>query len=145
MAREDLVPLNQRTKEEQKEITQKGGIASGVARRRKRSMREVLKMLKDMPVKDRKIIAQLQAAGIDDKDMTIGAAMAFSAIVHAMKGNGQMMKLVLDVMGETSDARLRERELKMKERALDSGQFDATLNVTIKAKEVQGDEHSEGS
>lgn len=131
MAREDLVPLNQRTKEEQKEITKKGGIASGVARRRKRSMREVLKMLKDMPVKDRKIIAQLQAAGIDDKDMTIGAAMAFSAIVHAMKGNGQMMKLVLDVMGETSDARLREREVKLREKAFKDERGDTIAPITF--------------
>ena len=131
MAREDLVPLNRRTKDEQKEIAKKGGIASGVARRKKRSMREVLKMLKDMPVKDRKIIAQLQAAGIDDKDMTIGAAMAFSAIVHAMKGNGQMMKLVLDVMGETSDARLREREVKLREKAFKDERGDTIAPITF--------------
>ena len=131
MAREDLVPLNRRTKDEQKEIAKKGGIASGVARRKKRSMREVLKMLKDMPVKDRKIIAQLQAAGIDDKDMTIGAAMAFSAIIHAMKGNGQMMKLVLDVMGETSDARLREREVKLREKAFKDERGDTIAPITF--------------
>ena len=131
MAREDLVPLNRRTKDEQKEIAKKGGIASGVARRKKRSMREVLKMLKDMPVKDRKIIAQLQAAGIDDKDMTIGAAMAFSAIIHAIKGNGQMMKLVLDVMGETSDARLREREVKLREKAFKDERGDTIAPITF--------------
>ena len=131
MAREDLVPLNRRTKDEQKEIAKKGGIASGVARRKKRSMREVLKMLKDMPVKDRKIIAQLQAAGIDDKDMTIGAAMAFSAIIHAMKGNGQMMNLVLDVMGETSDARLREREVKLREKAFKDERGDNAAPITF--------------
>ena len=131
MAREDLVPLNRRTKDEQKEIAKKGGIASGVARRKKRSMREVLKMLKDMPVKDRKIIAQLQAAGIDDKDMTIGAAMAFSAIIHAMKGNGQMMKLVLDVMGETSDARLREREVKLREKVFKDERGDTIAPITF--------------
>lgn len=35
MAKEDLIPLNKRTKEEQKEITSKGGKASGKARRDK--------------------------------------------------------------------------------------------------------------
>lgn len=140
MAREDLVPLNRRTKDEQKEIAKKGGIASGVARRKKRSMREVLKMLKDMPVKDRKIIAQLQAAGIDDKDMTIGAAMAFSAIIHAMKGNGQMMKLVLDVMGETSDARLREREVKLKEKVFKDERGDTIAPIMFVFERGDADE-----
>ena len=55
-----------------------------------------------------------------------------------------MMKVLLDVLDETPDVRLKERELKMKERALDSGPFDTSLNVTIKAKEVQGNEHSKG-
>lgn len=35
MAKEDLIPLNKRTKAEQKKITSKGGKASGEARRKK--------------------------------------------------------------------------------------------------------------
>lgn len=38
---ENLVPLNKRTKDEQREITQKGGKASGVARRRKADLRKI--------------------------------------------------------------------------------------------------------
>lgn len=38
---ENLIPLNQRTKDEQREITQKGGKASGVARRRKADLRKI--------------------------------------------------------------------------------------------------------
>ena len=44
MAREDgyknLVPMDQRSKEEARMLGEKGGIASGAARRRKRSLRE---------------------------------------------------------------------------------------------------------
>lgn len=39
---ENLIPLNQRTKEEQRSIAQSGGIASGVARRRKRTIRQLI-------------------------------------------------------------------------------------------------------
>ena len=39
---ENLVPLNKRTKEEQREIVVKGGKASGEARRKKKTMLEVL-------------------------------------------------------------------------------------------------------
>lgn len=43
--RENLIPFGDRTEEEQREIRVKGGKASGEARRRKRDMRELMKMM----------------------------------------------------------------------------------------------------
>ena len=147
MAKKDLVPLNKRTKAEQKKITSKGGIASGASRRRKKALRTALKeavslTLKELPHDLR--VAIMYAANITDMELTVSDAILGSLIRSACAGNSQMMKVLLDVLGETPDVRLKERELKLKERALDSGQFDTALNVTIKAKEVQGNEHSEG-
>ena len=141
---ENLIPTSRRSKEEVRGIGQKGGIASGQARRRKKNMRSVFRMLKDMPVNDAKIKAQLRASGITDDDTTFSAALAFSAIYHAMRGNSQMMRLVFEMMGEAPDVRIRERELKLKERALDSGQIDTTLNVTITEREAQDGGCGEG-
>ena len=42
MAKEDLIPLQSRTTEEQQEIARKGGIASGKARRRKADLRKAM-------------------------------------------------------------------------------------------------------
>lgn len=42
MNEENLIPMNKRTEEEQREIARKGGIASGEARRRKKTLREEL-------------------------------------------------------------------------------------------------------
>ena len=39
MAQKDLIPMSKRTKEEQKEIATMGGKASGVARRKKKTIR----------------------------------------------------------------------------------------------------------
>ena len=147
MAEKDLVPLNKRTKDEQKKITQKGGIASGKSRRRKKALRTALKeavslTLKELPHDLR--VAIMYAANITDMELTVSDAVLGSIIRSACAGNPKMMKILLDTIGESADIRLQERELKVKEKALDSGQFDTTLNVTIKAKEVQGDEHSEG-
>lgn len=75
-------------------------------------------MLKDLPVNDAKIKAQLKASGINDDDTTFSAALAFSAIYHAMRGNSQMMRLVFEMMGESPDVRIREKELKLKEEAV---------------------------
>ena len=47
MARDDLIPQNKRTKEEQKEIARKGGIASGEARRAKKKAVEVARLILD--------------------------------------------------------------------------------------------------
>ena len=140
MASKDLVPLNKRTKDEQKEITQKGGIASGKSRRRKKALRLALKGLMDIPL--RELAPDLRdgimiAAKVTDEELTVADVLIGSIVRTACNGNSQMAKLLLDTIGESMDARIRERELKLKERALDTGQLDATLNVTITEKEAQ--------
>ena len=144
---ENLKPIGKRTTDEAREISKKGGIASGASRRRKKALRTALKEAMAMQLKELHPDMQtaiMQAAKLGDAELTVSDAVLGSIIRNACRGNSQMAKLLLDVLGETPDVRLKERELKMKEQALDSGQFDTTLNVTVKAKEVQGDEHSEG-
>ena len=121
MAKKDLVPLNKRTKDEQKKITSKGGIASGKSRRRKKALRTALKeavslTLKELPRDLR--VAIMYAANITDMELTVSDAILGSLIRSACAGNSQMMKVLLDVLDETPDVRLKERELKLKERAL---------------------------
>ena len=41
----NLIPLNERTKDEQKEITTMGGLASGESRRRNASIKQSLKRI----------------------------------------------------------------------------------------------------
>lgn len=50
----NLVPFDQRTEREQREIAQLGGIASGRARRRKRAMREAADYYLSLPETDRR-------------------------------------------------------------------------------------------
>lgn len=121
MAEKDLVPLNKRTKDEQKKITQKGGIASGKSRRRKKALRTALKEAMALPLKELHPDMQaaiMKAAKLGDAELTVSDAVLGSIIRNACKGNSQMAKLLLDVLGETPDVRFKERELKMKEQAL---------------------------
>ncbi|MBQ6163935.1 MAG: PBSX family phage terminase large subunit [Clostridia bacterium] len=46
---ENLIPVSERTKSEQREIQSKGGKKSGEARRRKRSMKQAMELLLSMP------------------------------------------------------------------------------------------------
>ena len=118
---ENLNPLNQRTKSEQREITQKGGIASGKSRRRKKALRTALKEAVAMRLDElhpdmRNAI--MQAAKLSDGELTVSDAILGSIIRNACKGDPHMMRILLDTIGESADVRLKERELKMKERAL---------------------------
>ena len=118
---ENLNPLNQRTKSEQREITQKGGIASGKSRRRKKALRTALKEAMAMQLKELHPDMQaaiMKAAKLGDAEITVGDAVWGSLIRSACGGNSQMMKILLDVSNESPDVRLKERELKMKERTL---------------------------
>lgn len=54
MAQEDLIPLNKRTKEEVKEITRRGGINSGKARRNKALLKDCINILMEQKVVDPK-------------------------------------------------------------------------------------------
>lgn len=58
MAQKDLIPVTRRTKEEAKEISRRGGVASGEARRRKRDIKEYLDILleKELQTKDGKVM-----------------------------------------------------------------------------------------
>lgn len=44
MSKEDLIPMNKRTKQEQKEIATKGGLKSGEVRKKKKELKERFKL-----------------------------------------------------------------------------------------------------
>lgn len=134
MARKDLVPLNERTKEEQKRITTKGGIESGKARRRKKALRTALREAVALSMKElhpdlREAI--MRAAGLKDDELTIGDAILGSIVRSACAGDPKMMKILLDTIGESADIRLHEREVKLKEQAVDAGQEERTAPMTF--------------
>ena len=119
--RENLKSIGERTTNEQREITKKGGIASGKSRRRKKALRTALKEAMTMQLKELHPDMQnaiMQAAKLGDAELTVSDAVLGSIIRNACRGNSQMAKLLLDVLGETPDVRLKEREMKLREQAL---------------------------
>ena len=139
---ENLKPFHQRTENEQREIRQKGGIASGKSRRRKKALRTALKeavslTLKELPHDLR--VAIMYAANITDVELTVSDAILGSLIRSACAGNSQMMKVLLDVLDETPDVRLKERELKLKERALEGDKSAGVEDVQIMMPEKEMD------
>ena len=66
--KENLIPANSRTEEELRQMTRNGGIKSGEARRRKKTMREALELLMygtELPEQTKRM---LEAEGIKEDD-----------------------------------------------------------------------------
>lgn len=98
---DNLVPLNERTKTEQRRIATAGGKASGVARRQKRTMREVAEMVATMELKDPKMLAALHAAGFKDPITNEDAAF-FGLLRKAQTGDPSALKLLAEMRGQYS-------------------------------------------
>ena len=119
-----MIPMNQRTKDEVKKITRKGGINSGRSRRNKKTLKAILKNA--MPLKLNELppdlcnailkAAQLRASE-KNKSMTVSEVIIGGMVRSSVKGNSLMMKLLLELLGESPDIKLREREVKLKEAA----------------------------
>ncbi len=124
---ENLKPFHQRTENEQREIRQKGGIASGAARRQKKKLATALKEAMSLSLKELHPdmqIAIMKAAKISDAELAVSDAVLGSFIRNACKGDSRMMKLLLDVLGETPDIQIKKRELKLKEQVLKKDKSD---------------------
>ena len=78
-----------RAGEQQVEIARQGGIASGEARKAKKSLREAMQVLMDADL-----------AGKDGKTMTGTEAMAAKAFQAALKGDWKAWELVRDTAGQ---------------------------------------------
>ena len=144
---ENLKPVTKRSKSEAREISIKGGVASGKSRRRKKALRLALKeavsmRLNELPEDMRTAI--MSAVGITDDAQTVADAVIGGIILSACGGSAPMVRLLLDTIGESMEARMREREVRLKEKAIDGGQVDSDLNVTIIEKETRDSEHGEG-
>ena len=103
MAREDLIPQSERTKDEQKAIARKGGIASGKARREKKLMRETLNIILSMPMKNGKnadVESIRSFAALKGKNISVQEAILIAQVQKAMKGDTKAAEYVRDTAGQ---------------------------------------------
>ncbi len=108
-AEKNLKPV--RTKEEARERGRKGGIASGEARRRKRTMKNAAKFLLDMPVASDNISETMKKMGFEEEDLTNQMAVLVSVFRKAMEGNVKAAEFLRDTAGQ-NDAKNEDRKLK---------------------------------
>jgi len=102
---DNLIPIKkgQRSREEVKITSSKGGIASGEARRKKKTMKELVNIMLNCRIKDKSQIEKLQKffPDLDVEEMTISSLMLTKQIDKAIKlGDTKSFEVVRDTSGQ---------------------------------------------
>ena len=91
------------TTKEAREIGRKGGIASGIAKRRKKLMRESLEILCQLPAKGGRatdVESIKNFAELKGKNITVEQAMLIAQIKKALGGDTRAIEFIRDTMGQ---------------------------------------------
>lgn len=85
---------------EARELGKKGGIASGKARRQKKTLKEIGDMIGGLDIKSPKNRAILRDAGITDEDMINDVGMMFRLNLKAQNGDTKAIELLSKLRGQ---------------------------------------------
>ena len=108
---ENLIPLNKRTKDEQRSIQSAGGKKSGETRRRKAALRDTMNRLLTMQVEVDGLSDILRS---DGGDSTYEEVIAMAMIQRASIGDVKAYQAIMKTVGQTerSEADLEEQRIR---------------------------------
>lgn len=98
----NLIPFDERTESEQRKIAREGGIASGAARRRKRSMKEAADLYLSLPETDRRTVNAMLRDQIDPEDIDNQMSVVVGIASAAKRGDARAATVLLKMLGEES-------------------------------------------
>lgn len=97
---QNLKPRTTLSKEEAKRLGSKGGKASAKAKRERKAIRDQLKALLELPVKNEKLKKKIKELGISDKDIDNQMAITISIFNRALNGDTKAFEVIRDTIGE---------------------------------------------
>lgn len=95
----NIISNYERTPEERREIAAAGGRASGVSRRRKKSLREAAELYLSLPVSDKRAWNRLARDGVEPEDVDNQMAIIAGLTMKAVKGDARAAKVLFDLIG----------------------------------------------
>lgn len=126
---DNLIPFtSEQNREEAKKNGKKGGIASGEARRRKKTMRELAVIVNSLPLSSRNK-AQLPD-GIKEDEMTFQMGFIIKVYQQALKGDTKAMKLWVE-LSNTLDEERNKLEIKKLKAEIKKLNDNASLSTDI--------------
>ena len=101
---QNLMPIEEvnsrRTREQHSEDSRRAGIASGVSRRRKKSLREAAELYLSLPVADKRAWNKLARDGVEPEDVDNQMAIIAGLSIKAAKGDAKAAKVLFDLLDE---------------------------------------------
>jgi hypothetical protein len=132
---QNLKPANKRTKSEHREIAKKGGVASGVARRKKANLKKAFETILQAEVASPNVKKQLEELGFDS---TNEMALAMVMMQKAMKGNVRAFEQISKLT--TTDAKdsldKKEQKERIKSLQIKNKREEKMLDTDIANKRV---------
>ena len=107
----NLKPVTERTKDEARAISSKGGKASGVARRKKADLKKAFETLLSLDVTDSKIKKQLEEMGMAGNNE---ALLAFATFQQAVKGNQKATENIIKLTNTKDKYDIQEQKERIK-------------------------------
>ena len=111
---QNLMPLEEvnsrRTREQHSEDSRRAGIASGVSRRRKKSLREAAELYLSLPVSDKRAWNKLAKDGVEPEDVDNQMAIIAGLSIKAAKGDAKAAKVLFDLLPSDGMAPLEQVE-----------------------------------
>ena len=111
----NLIPNSQRTPEELREMTRKGGINSGKARRKKANLKKAFEAILEADVKSDKVKRQLEKMGFE---ATNEMALAMVMMQKAMKGDVRAFEQISKLTSIDTKDSLDKKEQRERIRAI---------------------------
>lgn len=118
---ENLIPLQDRTEDERREMAKRAGVASGEARRKKRTLREMVRLFGELKVEG-KAARAMEELGIEKDMQTRFMQGVVSLFNKANKGDVAAFNAIRDIIGE---------------KPVDETKFTGTLDNNIQIGFVQ--------
>lgn len=133
---ENLIPLDRKTKEEQREICSKGGKASQKVQKEKRTFKKAIEWLanSDLKITQGSIYEKYKAAGIDISKLDMTQLATIGLMYGALCGNATNYKTLMEGNNEIVEGMGGETPT-LKIEVIDNNKLEGTLYETNRHNE----------
>ena len=107
---DNLIPLNERTQRERKEIAAMGAKATNEAKRKRKSLKESMNTLLSLDIKNTKDRNKVAAMGIDPGEIDNSQLVILALFNRAKTGDVPAIKELRDLIGEEHESNAEQEK-----------------------------------
>lgn len=125
---QNLIKNSERTPKERKEIARKGGIASGVAKRKKKEFKKIIEQALNTDIPNEQTQKVLEKLGFDTN---FQSAIALKLVESATKGDMRAVSIIHDMTNKKDNLDRKEQRERIKRLELENQRLRELLGEKI--------------